>query len=222
MPAGTTIAIFDLDRTITTKDTFIGFLTGFLWRHPWRCLRTIGLPIAFMRFALGYKDNGWLKERFLSAFLGGISHARLDPWVDVYVKRVLANGLRPGAVQAIGRHRAAGNHLVLATASLDFYVEAIGAELGFNRVISTGADWTPSRTLSGNFATANCYGAEKLRRVSEIYQSERQGRPVVAYSDHHADLPLLRWADRAVAVNPTPTLAAAASNDMTIVDWNRG
>ena len=220
MPEGTTIAIFDLDRTITTKDTFIGFLTGFLWRHPWRCLRTIGLPIAFMQFALGHKDNGWLKERFLNAFLGGVSRTSLNSWVDVYIKRVLAKGLRPGAVQAIGRHRAAGDHLVLATASLDFYVAAIGAELGFDRVISTCADWTPSRTLSGKFATANCYGAEKLRRVSEVYQSKRRDRPVVAYSDHHADLPLLRWADQAFAVNPTPTLAAAA-DEMTIVDWNR-
>lgn len=221
MAGGKTIAIFDLDRTISKQDTLLGFLTGFLWCQPWRCLRTLGLPIAFLRFAFGGKDNGWLKERFLNAFLGGVPHALLEPWVDVYVKQVLSTGLRPGAVKAIDRHRAAGDHLVLATASIDFYVEAIGAGLGFDRVISTVADWTPSLTLSGKFATANCYGAEKLRRVAAVYQSEREGRHVVAYSDHHADLPLLRWADRAVAVNPTRALAAAADG-MTIVDWNQG
>ena len=220
MPAAKTIAIFDLDRTITKKDTFMGFILGFLCREPWRIFRTLGLPVAFVRFALGQKDNGWLKQRLLNAFLGGVSSARLDRWVDVYVKRVLSGGLRPGAVRAIRRHRAAGERLVLATASLDFYVEAIGAGLGFDDVIATRADWTDAGTLSGKFATANCYGEEKLRRVKAVYEAERNSPSVVAYSDHHADLPLLRWADRAFAVNPTRTLAAAAES-ITIVDWNR-
>jgi phosphoserine phosphatase len=45
---------------------------------------------------------------------------------------------------------------------------------------------------------------------------------VIAYSDHHADLPLLHWADKAVAVNPTRRLAATAGIEgIAIEDWWR-
>ena len=213
-----TIAIFDLDKTITDRDTFACFLLGYLKREPRLWLHTIGLPWALLRYGLLGKDNGWLKERFLNAILGGHPRSALVSWIDEFVATLLASGVRPGARDAIALHRAAGDELVLATASLDFYVEKIGAGLGFDKVISTPAEWCPSETLSGKLAGANCYGGEKLRRVKVAYASRR--RRTVAYSDHQADLPLLTWAELGVAVNPTPRLAReAARHGLKVVDW---
>ena len=42
---------------------------------------------------------------------------------------------------------------------------------------------------------------------------------VYAYSDHHSDLPLLRYADHAYAIDPTPKLLAAAAPPITVERW---
>jgi phosphoserine phosphatase len=55
---------------------------------------------------------------------------------------------------------------------------------------------------------------EALPELSARYQ-------VVAYSDSHADEPLLRWAHIGVAVNPTRRLRRRAkAGAFELVDWN--
>jgi phosphoserine phosphatase len=68
-------------------------------------------------------------------------------------------------------------------------------------------------------------GDKKLAAVQRAVarvESAPRSATVIAYSDHHADLPLLHWADQAVAVNPTRRLAATAGIEgIAIEDWGR-
>ena len=76
--------------------------------------------------------------------------------------------------------------------------------------------------LTGALDGDNCYGECKLRQVERYLAEDAAGLPVICYSDHHADLPLLRFATEPVAVNPSRRLRRVAlSQGITIADWNR-
>jgi phosphatidylglycerophosphatase C len=138
MPART-VALFDLDGTITRRDTYLAYLLGFLLRHPGRLWRAAPLPFAVLRHFAGQRDNTWLKVTFLRAILSGVPRPVLEAWTEAFLDRILAKGLRPGSLRAIERHRAAGHRLVMVTASLDFYAEPLSRRLGFDAVLCTRA-----------------------------------------------------------------------------------
>ena len=96
--------------------------------------------------------------------------------------------------------------LVLASASFDIYVEGLGNALGFEHVICTKASWDESGRLTGKLLSANCYGEEKLQRVISWLSKNKYKNVDVVYSDHHSDLPILQFATKGVAVNPTKKL----------------
>jgi haloacid dehalogenase-like hydrolase len=125
MTAGT-VALFDLDGTITRRGTYISYLLGFLARHPERWPRAAPLPLAVVCHLACWRDITWLKTTLLRAVLGGVPRSRLESWTDSFLDRVLSVGLRAGALKAIERYRGAGHRVVLVTASLNFYAESLG------------------------------------------------------------------------------------------------
>ncbi len=214
-------AVFDLDKTITRRATYLPFLLSVARHDPRKLLRAAPIVAAALAYKIGLVSRGRVKEIMLGAVLGKASRAEVAAYANAFVSDCVAHGLRPGALRAISEHRALGHNLVLATASFDFYVEPLGRELGFDRVIATRAAWSRDGRLLGRIDGENCYGAEKLRRLEEALPDLRATTRVVAYSDSHVDLPLLRWAHRGVAVNPSRRLRRhARSGGLDLVDWN--
>lgn len=215
------VALFDLDGTITRRDTYLAYLLGFLVRHPTRLPRALPLPLAVAAHLAGWRDNTWLKTRFLGAVLGGVTRSSLRAWTEVFLERALRTGLRGRAPEVIARHRAAGDRLILVTASLDFYAEPLAERLGLDEVICTRAALDGAGRLTGELDGGNCYGAAKLQRVRQLLEGQCGQRMIACYSDHHTDLPLLRFAHRPIAVNPTRQLRQAAIRlAMPIEDWD--
>jgi HAD superfamily hydrolase (TIGR01490 family) len=220
-----TIAVFDLDGTITTRDTTAAYLLGYLRQHPRRL--TNGLPVAIgaLGFAGGFADRAELKRAAIRAVLGGVRDDEIADWTDRFVAWCLPALVRPKARTQIAAHADAGHHLILATASLDLHVRPIARALGFSNVICTKVAWTRDGRISGDLDGDNMRGDKKLAEVQRAVarlESAPRSATVIAYSDHHADLPLLHWADKAVAVNPTRRLAATAGIEgIAIEDWGR-
>lgn len=222
---GETIAVFDLDGTITTRDTTAAFLLGYLREHPRRLASCAPLAVSTAGFAAGVVDNADMKRAALRAILGGASRAEVAAWLDRFVPWCLKALVRPMARTRIEAHRSARNHLILATASLDLHVQPIAKALGLADVICTKVAWTRGERISGDLDGDNIRADRKLaavQRAVALVESAPRSARVIAYSDHHADLPLLRWADQAVAINPTRRLAAAAAIEgMPVEDWGR-
>jgi phosphatidylglycerophosphatase C len=220
-----TIAVFDLDGTITTRDTTAAYLLGYLRQHPRRLANGLPVAIGALGFAGGFADRAELKRAAIGAVLGGVRDDEIAAWTHRFVAWCLRALVRPMARRQIAAHADAGHHLILATASLDLHVRPIARALGFSNVICTKVGWTRDGRISGDLDGDNMRGDKKLAAVQRAVAAvERAPRSavVIAYSDHHADLPLLRWADQAVAVNPTRRLAAAAGIEgIAIEDWGR-
>src|SRR5580692_7370667 len=90
------LVLFDLDGTITYRDTLLPYVTGFLartGRSRWRMARVLPTLAAF---AVGAADHGAVKSGFIRATLGGATRARLSAWTDEFVPAVVARGCSPG------------------------------------------------------------------------------------------------------------------------------
>lgn len=214
------VALFDLDGTITRRDTYLAYLVGFLARHPERLARAAPLAAAVGLYVAGRRDNTWLKTAFLDAILGGLELHTLEDWSKVFLERLLERGLRPRALEAIDRHRAAGDRLVLVTASLSFYAEPLGQRLGFDAVLCTRAAVDEGGRLTGEIDGGNCYGANKLTRAQAYLREHAPGAPVTFYTDHQSDLPLLQFVQTPVVVSPTRNMRRTAARlGIAIQHW---
>ncbi|QQV77790.1 HAD-IB family phosphatase [Sphingomonas aliaeris] len=216
------LAIYDMDKTITVKATWTGFVIGAARRQsPWRL---VFLPlIGFATVAYGAKliDRGRLKQITQHLLLGHTMSAEATAAAaDRFAGRVR---LLPGAEAQIRADRAAGYRLVMATASYRFYVTAIAKRLGFDAVIATlSRDGGDGAVRAGIFGE-NCYGPNKLAMIQDWMAEQRIAREdavIRFYSDHVSDAPTLDWADEAFAVNPhAPLRALALVKGWTIMDW---
>lgn len=192
------IAVFDLDGTITRHDTFVGYLRGWLRRHPDR-RRWWPVFAALLRFVAAGRDRGRLKSDLLRAFMAGAGRAEVADWSAAFVAGLGGDEFCPGALEAIARHRAAGDRLVLLSASLDLYVPRLAERLGFDETICTGVAWRDGR-LDGALASPNRRGEEKRRCVAEL-RTRHAGATIAAYANSASDLAHLAAVDQPLLVN---------------------
>ncbi len=213
------VALFDLDGTLTWRDTLLPFLRGYLIRHPRRLLALWRLAPAIAAYTLLNRDRGKFKSRVIRMVMGGDTRLEVDAWAETFVDSLKSRRrFRPAALAALEAHRAAGDHLVLLSASPDLYVPRIGRLLGFERTLCTEVNWQGER-LDGSLKTLNRRGEEKLRCL-EWLRTQYRGLAIVAYGDSASDLPHLRKADRAVLVNGNAAARRfAADAGIPVADW---
>jgi phosphatidylglycerophosphatase C len=213
------VALFDLDGTLTWRDTLMPFLAGYAFRHPARLMRLWRLAPALIEYAVRGRDRGRLKSRLIRAVMGGDCRADIDAWAESFVRTLgPRRAFRAAALAALEAHRAAGDHLVLLSASPDLYVPLIGRLLGFERTLCTELRWQGDR-LDAALTTPNRRGEEKLRCLDAL-RPQYPGIPIVAYGNSGSDLAHLRGADRAVLVNGNAAARrAAAIAGIPVADW---
>ena len=201
------IAIFDLDGTITHRDTLFPLVMRLLSRRPLQLLRLLRLIPAVVRFAFD-RDRALLKQSLLRATLRGISRTELEAASHRFVTDTIAHRCFADALTAIRRHREQGHYLVLMSASVDFYVPEFGRQLGFDRVISTGVAWQGDR-LDGTLTTPNRRGEEKAVQLRALV-AERNDSHTFAYGNSDSDLPHLKLARHGLLVNGSAGARRAA------------
>lgn len=210
------IAVFDLDGTITRRDTFPPYLRGWLRRHPRAGFRRRALA-SLVRFTLD-RDRGRLKSNLLRAGMGGATADDVRAWTAEFVARLGPADFCPGALDAIARHRSAGERLVLLSASVDLYVPDIGRRLGFDETICTEVAWRDGR-LDGALASPNRRAEEKLRCVEQI-RERFPSAVLTAYGNARSDFPHLKGVEEPVLVNAGAGLRHAAGQiGIRAADW---
>jgi phosphatidylglycerophosphatase C len=212
------MALFDLDGTLTWRDTLLPFLLGFLRRRPHRALGLWRLPSALGSYWQD-RDRGALKSRVIRMIMGGERRAVIDAWAEAFVHDLKPKQrFRPLALAVVEAHRAAGDRLVLMSASPDLYVPLIGRLLGFERTVCTEVEWRGDR-LDGHLKTANRRGEEKLRCMTWL-REQYPALPIIAYGNSATDLDYMRHADRALLVNGDDAARRLAAKwDIAVSYW---
>ncbi len=194
-----TVALFDLDGTLTFQDTLVPFLTTFAAAHPARLAQSWRVVPALAGYFRS-RDRGVLKSRMIRLVMGGERRADIDAHARDYVSGLAPRGaFRAAALAAVEQHRAAGDRLVLLSASPDLYVPLIGELLRFERTVCTELLWDGDR-LNGGLKSPNRRGDEKVRCL-EWLRTRYPGASIIAYGNSDSDLPHMQHADRALLVN---------------------
>jgi len=213
-------AIFDLDRTLTVRGTWGRFIAFANARHPAFWFGTPIVAAQAIAYKMGLAPRTSVKEKSIAFLLGNLSRAQLERAAEDFAEREVTMGLRTKARSVIEEHRAKGDTLVIASAAAELVVAPIARRLGIEQLICTKLRWTENDRLSPELDGPNCYGEEKLIRISDAWGASHGYAPITAYSDHISDLGLLQWADKGIAVNPSKSLREAApKHGIEIADW---
>jgi len=201
------LAVFDFDGTLTRRDSLLPFLwkvagpKEFIWNA------TVLLP-TLLRYALGTLENGPAKERVLGQFLAGTPVEKIGAVAKSFAAKTIPSLLDPEAMRRLRWHQKQGHTTVLASASLELYVRPWAEAEGFDEAVGTRLE-TEGGVFTGEFATPNCHGPEKPRRL-EAAGFDLGSVTVYAYSNSRGDRELLDMADHAFyqsfgdSTGPTP------------------
>jgi phosphatidylglycerophosphatase C len=196
------LAAFDLDGTLTRRDTLMPFLVRALGAgRPYRAVLASSLPLA-RAAALGGEHRDVAKAAVLRRVLAGLPLARLAEAAESYADHVVAHGLRADVRARVDWHRSEGHELVLVSASPELYVAPIGRRLGFDEVLATRLEVDGAGVLTGRLLGANCRGPEKVARLRAW-----RGDGLVltyAYGDSAGDREMLALAQTPMRVRQRP------------------
>jgi phosphatidylglycerophosphatase C len=201
------VAAFDVDGTLTTGDCVTPFLRRTAGLRLWTTLVRHPLTLGA---ALLQRDRDRLKELACSA-LGGKDAAELERAGKTFAAEVAATRLRDDTLARLRRHRELGHTVLLASASLDLYLEPLGELLPADAIVCTMLERGADGRLTGRLVGSNCRGAEKARRVRKwLAASGLEDAELWAYGDSDGDTELLALADHAqrvdgVRIDPEPT-----------------
>jgi phosphatidylglycerophosphatase C len=180
------LAIFDFDGTITTKDSFEDFivfsqgvpktLTGLLKKSP-----------ALMQYLFGSMSNSAAKQEIFAHFYTGWESAKFAMFAEHYVNERLPRIIRPGAREKLQWHNKEGHTIVIVSASFENYLEFWCRKEGLE-LLATKIEVKDGK-FTGNFASPNCHGQEKIRRINAAYNL-KDFEYIYAYGDTKGDLPL--------------------------------
>jgi len=204
------LALFDLDNTLLAGDS----------DHSWGefvCRRGLVDAQAYeARNNAFYADYcaGQLDvvayQNFSQEILGRSSLAQLAQWHAEFMQEVIEPLILPKGEALLAQHRAAGDLLVIITATNRFVTAPIAARLGVDTLIATECGMQDGR-YSGQITGTPCYQHGKVLRLQQwLAETGHSLEDSYFYSDSRNDLPLLEAVSHPVAVDPDEVLRATA------------
>ena len=137
-----------------------------------------------------------------------IAHAR-------FMQTVIEPAIRPEAQALVRQHQAAGEQLVIVTATNEFVTRPIARAFGIEELIAVELERGPDGWITGEVAGIPSAREGKVERVAQwLAARELRWADVEAtfYSDSTNDLALLEAVDHPVATNPDVRLRAIAAD----------
>lgn len=184
------LALFDFDGTITTKDTLFQFIAYSKGRFQFYLGMLILSPV-FVLQAMRLISNQKAKEAVLRHFFSGSGINHFQSQCDSFSANEIPMIVRNGALKKIADHLKEGDRVVIVSASPENWVGS-WAKINGVEWIATKLD-SPDGILSGKIFGKNCNGVEKVFRVKS-YLDISAYKNIYVYGDSQGDLPLLTLA----------------------------
>lgn len=188
------IYAFDFDGTLTTKDTLLEFIRfakgsgqmfrGFLLFSPLLLLMKLHLY-----------PNWKAKQQLFSYFFKGMNIDDFNAHCTHFAEQN-KHLLRPAGIEKVRQAIEEEQAIVLIiSASIDNWVRPFFDEIDKKiQVLGTQIE-TKEGCLTGQFTTKNCYGQEKVNRLTALYP-HREAYDLIAFGDSRGDKELLDFADK--------------------------
>lgn len=181
------IAFFDLDGTITRKDTFIEFIKF----SRGQFLFFVGIVILspfILLYLLKIYPNHKLKELFFTFYFKNYTKSELQYLGDDFGKIKMPNIVYEKAIDKIKMHQLKGDRIIILTASssiwLSYWCKQNNVDL-----ISTQFEIIKGK-YNGKIYGENCFGKQKQKIVKKILTKEKIS-DTYGYGDSKSDLHFL-------------------------------
>ena len=209
------LALFDLDHTLLPIDSdhaWGEYTVARGWRDPVEFKARndafyenykIGKldPVEYLMFA-----TAAMRERGATESIA----LRAD-----YIRAIIEKNIKKTALDLLAKHRAAGDEILLVTATNEFVTEPIARLFGIEHLIAVQLEKDASGWYTGCWKGTPSFKEGKVTRVTQWLQERGKSWADVShstfYTDSMNDLPLLEVVSEPVATNPDPRLRALAT-----------
>lgn len=196
------LAIFDVDYTLTKRETLFEFYMFMIKRKP---KLMAYMPKSFgsaILYALGVFDAAKAKNNFMS-FIKGIHENEIKELVKEFYEKRFSKIFYVDAINTLKKLKTEGYKVYLISASAEFYLNELYNIKEVDKVIGTRFKFVDGY-YTGEIIGANNKGEEKVRRLMEVLKEENievDFENSYMYSDSLADLPLFKLVGHPYLIN---------------------
>lgn len=132
-----------------------------------------------------------------------------------FMREVIAPVLKPQALELVRTHQAAGELVVIVTATNDFVTAPIAQALGVQDLVATHLEHGPDGWITGEILGEPNMREGKVHNMTQWLAArglDWDGVESTLYSDSANDIPLFERVNHPVATNPDARLRALAQD----------
>ena len=189
------VAVFDFDGTITDRDMFFGFLLYVKGAFK-TYLKLFSLTPFFILYLIKVIPREKIKEKVISAVLGGIKESELEVLGKKYAKEVIPLCLKKTVFALLKEHQKKGERVLIVSASIPYYLIPWAEDQGIAEVFCTKIE-VKEGIVTGKLQGNNCWGPEKERLLREVL-FPRKSFEIFAYGNSRGDQEMLKMADHSL------------------------
>ncbi|WP_164103319.1 HAD-IB family hydrolase [Candidatus Laterigemmans baculatus] len=187
------LAIFDLDGTLTTRDSFLAYLISFGRRFS-RYRAIAGMPFLLSGYLGKLLKDYELKQRLIQNFIAGVEPEWIHEHNQWFCEQWLPRHLHPVGHRLLQGHHRQSHRVILLSASPNIFVPCIAASLGIEEVVCTRVRQLEG-IWQGQLEGQNCKGREKLAALQQRLALSERPSGSYSYGDSRSDLPVLSWVE---------------------------
>lgn len=186
------LAVFDFDGTITRHDSFPRFILHVYKKNRFSLLVKILLfliPIILTKLNIASTDK--IKERLYISLFNRLTIDDLRRKCKSFIPSINRD-LSPLITERIKHHQRLGHKIIIISASLRELIQPWADSHGITHIIATEIKRDNENHLCG-FASPNCNGPEKVRRLKEFLGPDTERYHITGYGNSSNDYPLLKF-----------------------------
>ena len=186
------LALFDFDGTLTHKDSLPDFIQYAVGKPNYYFGLALLSPV-MLAYLSGFTRNDIAKQKLMAQYFRGWSFERYKQVAEKYSQSEIYKIIRQQAVEKLEWHQSQGDRVIVVSASMEDWLKPWCD----NREVELLATRLASENgiLSGQFATANCHGKEKVKRIEALLKLSDYDC-IYAYGDSSGDTEMLAIADQ--------------------------
>lgn len=190
------IYCFDFDGTLTTSDTLLEFIKYAKGTSRFLMVFLMYSPLLVL-MKLHFYPNWKAKQQIFAHLFAGMRIEKFDALCRGFAEES-QHLLRPKGITLMHEALVAGAQVFIVSASIDNWVRPFFdiRNLKGVQVLGTQIEVEDGK-LTGRFKSNNCYGKEKVHRITEVLKSfERSEYEIEAFGDSRGDKEMLAFADK--------------------------
>ena len=199
---------FDFDGTLTTSDTLLEFIKFAKGTGRFLMVFLMYSPILVL-MKLHLYPNWKAKQQIFAHLFAGMRIERFDKLCQEFAENY-QHLLRPEGIHCVHQALMDGAQVFIVSASIDNWVRPFFQHRGITDITVLGTQIeVEDGKVTGRFLSRNCYGEEKVRRITEALTTttsnangttspsfDRSQYDIEAFGDSRGDKEMLAFADK--------------------------